>query len=184
MLPQPQTRVYSVKLFYNQEHSVGMLMPRINMLNRLQVISERASKIRPVTNAEIASMNLLVGVIYSLQQAAKLDYDDNRANPDPRISTQEFRHSVIKMSQGVTPDVAWLAGYYLNSAILRLAPLNERINKHSHTEYDITDVRRLNNKIKHEPEAQMGAEWHITLGDVVDASDILCKRLEDLLSKE
>ena len=159
-------------------------MPRMDMLNRIKAISDRASKIRPVTNAEIASTNLLAGAIYSLQQAAKLDYDDSRANPDPEVSTQEFRHSVIKMSQGEIPDVAWLAGYYLNSALLRLAPLNERINKHSQTEYDITDVRRLVNKIKHEPEAQMGADWHVTLGDAVDASDILCKRLEELLGKE
>jgi hypothetical protein len=159
-------------------------MPRIDVLNRLQEISHRASKIRPVTNAEIASMNLLTGILYSLHQAAKLDYDDSRANPNPEASTQEFRRSVINMSQGLSPEVAWLAGFYLNSALLRLAPLNERINEHSHTERDIPGIRRLVNKIKHDPEAQMGATWHITLVDAVNASEILCQRLEDLVGKE
>ena len=159
-------------------------MPREDMLNRLQEIAPRLSKVHPVENAETAFVNLIAGAIYALHQASELDYDDNRANPNPDASKQEFRRSVINISKGLSPDDEWLAGFYLNSALLRMAPLNERINEYTKTKHYITDVRRLVNKIKHEPDAQMGQPWHVTLPDAVDALEVLCKRLEDLLSKE
>src|SRR5262245_43157570 len=159
-------------------------MPREDMLKRLHEIAQRISKVHPVEDAEIAFVNLMAGAIYALHQAAKLDYDDNRANPNPDVSKQEFRRSVINISQGLSPEDAWLAGFYLNSALLRMAPLNERINKQTRTKHDITDIHRLVNKIKHEPSAQMGRAWHVTLTDAVDALEVLCKRLEDSLGKE
>jgi hypothetical protein len=159
-------------------------MPREDMLNRLQEIAQRISKVHPAEDAEVAFVNLIAGAIYALHQAAKLDYDDNRANPNPDVSKQEFRRSVINISQGLLPEDAWLAGFYLNSALLRMAPLNERINKQTHTTYNITNIRRLVNKIKHEPDAQMGQMWHVTLIDAVDALEVLCKRLEESLGKE
>jgi hypothetical protein len=154
------------------------------MLNRLQEISYRLSKVHPVENAEIAFVNLIAGAIYALHQAAKLDYDDNRANPNPDASKQEFRRSVINISKGLSPDKEWLAGFYLNSALLRLAPLNERINKYSKTKHNISDVHLLVNRIKHEPDAQIGRRWGVTLINAVDTLEMLCKRLEDLLDKE
>jgi len=154
------------------------------MLKRLQEIAHRVSKVHPVEDAEIAFVNLIAGAIYALHQAAELDYDDNRANPNPDASKQEFRRSVINISQRSSPEDAWLAGFHLNSALLRIAPLNERINEYTNTTHDITAIRQLVNKIKHEPDAQMGQPWHVTLPDAVDALEVLCKRLEDLLSKE
>ena len=82
------------------------------------------------------------------------------------------------------PEDAWLAGFYLNSALLRMAPSKERINKQTQTTHDLTDIRRLVNKIKHEPDAQMGQTWHVTLTDAVDALEVLCKRLEESRAKE
>lgn len=159
-------------------------MPREDILNQLKRIAYRTGKVHPIENAEIAFVNLIAGAIYALYQAAMLDYDDNRANPNPEASKQEFRLSVINISKGLSPDTKWLAGFYLNSALLRMAPLNERINKYTQTTHDITSVRRLVNKIKHEPDAQIGRDWQVTLIDTVNALEKLCERLEDLLAKE
>jgi len=159
-------------------------MPRNDMLSRLHEIANRLSKIHPQGNAEIAIVNLMAGAAYALHQAAELDYDDNRANPNPDASKQEFKRSAINISKGVSPEHTWLAGFYLNSALLRMAPISERINKHTHTEHDIPKVHRLVNKIKHVSDAQIGQAWHVTLVDAVDALDVLCKRLEDSLHKE
>lgn len=159
-------------------------MAREDVQNRLQAIAHRVGKIRPEGNAEIALANLLTGALYALHEAAKLNYDDKRANPNPEASKREFKQSAINISKGTSPDDEWLAGFYLNSALLRMAPLNERINKHTQTEHDMTDLRRLVNKIKHEPDAQMGQAWHLTLIDAVDALEELCERLENSPDRE
>jgi hypothetical protein len=157
---------------------------RKSVLNRLRGIADRVSKMHPAENAEIALMNLMAGALYALYQAAELGYDDSRATPNPDASMREFRHSAIKISKGLPPADGWLAGFFLNSALLRMAPLNERINKHTHTQHDIPTLRRLVNKIKHEPDAQMGRAWHFTLVDAVDALEVLCERLENLLDHQ
>ena len=51
-------------------------------------------------------MNLMAGAVYALYQAAELDYDDNRANPKPDASKQEFRRSVVNISQRLSPEDA------------------------------------------------------------------------------
>ena len=61
----------------------GHPMPRKDILSRLYEIANRLSKIHPEGNAEIAIVNLMAGATYALHQAAELDYDDNRANPNP-----------------------------------------------------------------------------------------------------
>ena len=48
-------------------------MPREDMLNRLQEIAQRISKVHPVEDAEIAFVNLIAGAMYALHQAAKWD---------------------------------------------------------------------------------------------------------------
>jgi hypothetical protein len=159
-------------------------MPREDIINRLQEVAQRISTVHPVENAEIACVNLIAGALYALHQAATLDYDDNRANSNPDVSKQEFRRAVIKISRGLLPEDAWVAGFYFNSALLRMAPLNERLNKQTQTTHDITAIRQLVNKIKHEPEAQMGQPWHVTLPDAVEALEVLGKRLEESLGKE
>ncbi|MBZ0104622.1 hypothetical protein MELA_01279 [Candidatus Methylomirabilis lanthanidiphila] len=159
-------------------------MPRKDLLIRLHAIADRISKIEPKRNAEIAILNLMTGAVFATYQAAKLDYDDDRANPNPDESKREFKRSAIGISRGKSPHRAWCAGFYMNSALLRIAPINERINKHTHTVHDIPKIRQLVNKIKHEPDAQIGRAWHIKLIDVVDALELLCKRLEDLPLKE
>jgi hypothetical protein len=159
-------------------------MPREDMLSRLQEIAHRVSKLRPAENTEVAFVNLMAGAVYALHQAAVLNYDDKRATPNPETSKREFRRSVINIAKGLSPDDEWLSGFYLNSALLRIAPLNERINQYTHTKRDITKVRQLVNKIKHQPDAQIGRAWQVTLVDAVDALEVICKRLEDLLDKE
>lgn len=81
------------------------------------------------------------------------------------------------VSLGAVPDSAWLSGFYMNSALLRLALLSERIGKHGGERRDIPRLRRLANRIKHEPSAQMGGAWNYTLVDAVEALEELLTRL-------
>lgn len=160
------------------------MMPREDILNHLQEIARRVSKMNAVDNTEIALVNLMAGALYALHRTAKLDFDDSRVNPNPETSKHEFRHTASNISNGLTPADGWLAGFYLNSALLRMALINERFNAHTRTQYDMTNLRRLVNKIKHQPDAQIGQPWQFTLVDAVDALEILCSRLEDSLTIE
>jgi hypothetical protein len=159
-------------------------VPRSDQLDRLRRIADRLSDCHPIEDAEIASANLMAGALYALHRAADLDYDDSRSHPNPEASTREFRQTALNVDRHCPPERAWLSGFYLTSALLRMAALNERINKHAGTTGDIAAVRQLVNKIKHEPGAQMAQPWHLTLPDAVGALEALCKRLEDALSTD
>ena len=55
-----------------------------------------------------------------------------------------------------------LAGFYLDSALMRLAALNERIDTYLGKKHDTAQqIRRLVNEIKHEVDAGIGQGWTI-----------------------
>ena len=62
---------------------------------------------------------------------------------------------------------------------MRLAALNERVDKFSGIKKDVaSDIRRIVNKIKHEVDAGISSGWKIQLSDALKASEDLCEILE------
>jgi hypothetical protein len=66
------------------------------------------------------------------------------------------------LTHGLPVDASWLAGFYLDSALMRLAALNERIDTYLGKKHDTAQqIRRLVNEIKHEVDAGIGQGWTI-----------------------
>jgi hypothetical protein len=120
----------------------------------------------------------MAGALHALDRAAQLNYDDARGRPDRDRSAREFRLAVRAVTQGRARSNAWLAGFYLDSALMRLAALNTRLNKLLGTSDDrLRDVRQIVNSLKHDVDAHIGRPWTLRFGDAIVAAKILIDRL-------
>ena len=143
-----------------------------SLVARLQTLTPRDSD-------QIALLGFMVGVLYSLDRAVALGFEDTRMKLHPAVERTEHRRTLQALTQGSTVDAPWLAGFYLDSAIMRLAALNEGIGKYLGANHDVAaQIRKLVNKIKHEVDAGIGRGWEIKFADVLKATEDLCALLE------
>ena len=132
------------------------------------------------TAADVELIGFMMGALYALEQAALLEYNDRRATPNARAFAQEFGVALTDLAEGRTPPTAWRAGFFINSGLMRLASLNERVDKYAGKRRDLTpSVRRAVNRMKHEVDSYISKGGNITLGDAVKAAAILVRALQD-----
>ena len=149
--------------------------PQRKLISKL---AGRLVDIRPVTAAQVSLLGFMVGALHALDRAAQLNYDDARGKPDRDRSASEFRLAVRAVARGGARSNQWLAGFYLDSALMRLAALNTRLNKLLGTNDDrVRDVRQIANSLKHDVDAHVGRPWTLRFGDAIVAAKILIDRL-------
>jgi hypothetical protein len=121
----------------------------------------------------------MAGALYALERAVELGFNDERMKLDLATERAEQKSTLEALERASAPGNPWLAGFYLDSAILRLSALNERVDKYLGTNHDVaTQIRRLVNKIKHEVDADIGSGWSIKFSDVLTSTKDLCGLLE------
>jgi hypothetical protein len=103
---------------------------------------------------ELSLLGTLLGALYGLQRAVELDFLDRTGSALPTDYTAELSDVARQIARGKVAESQWLAGFYFNSAIHRLAALNERLTKYVFgSKKDVcADLRKENNKFKHEIE--------------------------------
>ena len=150
-------------------------IPQRRMINGL---AERLLDLHPKTAAQVSLLGFMAGALHALDRAAQLNYDDGRSQPDPKAFTTEFRSAIRAIARRRARPNAWLAGFYLDSALMRLSALNARLNELLGTEDDrIPVVRRIVNNLKHDPDAHIGRGWNLKFGDAIGAAKIVSDRL-------
>jgi hypothetical protein len=122
-------------------------------LESINVVSLRASRLKPRDVNETALVSFLVGACYALSRAAQLNYVDETGRMRALEYAARVRGVAAQIANG-TPllsDPNWLASFYFNAALQRMAALNERIG--SHFDGGKSDrapaVRRDVNALKH-----------------------------------
>ena len=141
-------------------------------------LAERLLDLHPKTAAQVSLLGFMAGALHALDRAAQLNYDDARSYPDRKHFATEFRTTVRAVARRRARPNAWLAGFYLDSALMRLSALNTRLNEVLGTEDDrIRVVRRIVNNLKHDPDAHIGTGWNLRFGDAIGAAKILSDRL-------
>ena len=149
--------------------------PQRKLISRL---TGRLADVRPTTAAQVSLLGFMVGALHALDRAAQLAYDDARGMPDLDRSAREFRLAGRAVARGRARSNQWLAGFYLDSALMRLAAVNTRLNKLLGTEDDrLHDVRQIVNSLKHDVDAHIGRPWTLRFGDAIVAAKILIDRL-------
>lgn len=123
--------------------------------NRIFEIAHIISEIEITTQEEKSLVGLLLGAVFSLENAISLNYEDRTGENLPRNYIEELRKIAkrIELNEELE-EREWLAGYYFDSAVQRLAALNERVSKYIFgKKQDISSViRREVNRMKHDIE--------------------------------
>jgi hypothetical protein len=146
-------------------------------------LAERLVDLHPKTAAHVSLLGFMVGALHALDRAAQLNYDDDRARPDRDLFAREFRATVRAVARRRARSNAWSAGFYLDSALMRLGAINARLNKLLGTNDDrLRVVRRIVNGFKHDVDAHIGRGWTLRFSDAVGAAKILSDRLLIALS--
>jgi hypothetical protein len=141
-------------------------------------LAERLLDLHPKTATQVSLLGFMAGALHALDRAAQLNYDDARSHPDRKHFATEFRTTVRAVARRRARPNAWLAGFYLDSALMRLSALNARLNKVLGTEDDrLRVVRRIVNNLKHDADAHIGTDWNLRFGDAIGAAKILSDRL-------
>ena len=98
---------------------------------------------------------------------------------DSVVERAEHQRTLEALERGLSLDAQWLAGFYLDSAIMRLSALNERVDTYLGTNQDVAaKIRKVVNRIKHDVDAGITSGWNIRFADVLKASEDLCALLE------
>lgn len=72
---------------------------------------------------------LMVGAVYSLRQAADLGFeyrDAQRLGPDYAVELDDVCNYLLSPTEKLLPD-KWLAGFFFNSALIRIAAGSHRV---------------------------------------------------------
>jgi hypothetical protein len=120
----------------------------------------------------------LVGAAYSLVQAINLSeggYSDEHDLPEFHTLIRDAALSVADELPSIDPR--WEAGYFFNSAILRIAAVNDRLGKYLGDRRDLTPaVRQEVNRLKHDVPGILHGR-HVDLPGAIRALDALIRAL-------
>ena len=145
-------------------------MGKQEQLAQVNLAAIRLSALLPRNDAELALLAHLVGAVHSLRKAVDLSrdgYSDEHALPDFKDRVLATAKAIA--SPGKSLDPAWEAGYFFNSALMRIAAVNDRLGKYEGDRPDFTpEVRREVNRIKHDIEGILAGR-QVTLDDALSS---------------
>ena len=147
----------------------------------LAALASRLGKLRVVSEENIATQGFMLGAIYALRQASTLGYVDSRNLAGRDVLAPEFVRVATALSTDQSPESTWLAGFYFISALMRIAALNEKLDKMAGKKINsAVNVRRIVNQLKHETDAHVRGDWEITYIEALQSLRGLCQQFEVL----
>jgi hypothetical protein len=159
-------------------------MTRDADISELVSTARRLGQLRTVTDDDTAAIGFMLGAVYALLRAATLQYSDARNAARKDVLQAEFTRVAGALGKGASPEPDWLGGFYFSSALMRIAALNERIDKMAGYRRDLAaKVRRVVNKLKHDSDAHVCGDWDIQFSEVVHVTSALCEGLEIIVAK-
>ena len=115
------------------------------------------------TGPRVSLLGLMTGVLHSLVKADQLGYRDARGQaPQLKVFVKNFRETLMAVGNGEPPPDSWRAGFYFNSALVRLAPLVERLHVLRETpsrRHLIHDVNWFKHRKKQHPLSPVQTSW-------------------------
>jgi hypothetical protein len=126
--------------------------------SRIRSLARNAEHLVPSSRAEQAILGHFLGALYGLAKANALRVRDRSGDALPTGYAAELRRVARSIGDGRSlNDVSWLADFYLNSALYRLAAVGERLPKYAgHNRRLVKDVSEDVNQMKHRVEGLLG----------------------------
>jgi hypothetical protein len=146
---------------------------------RVRELAARLETLRLARNADVSLLGFLAGTLHALDRADQLNYNPGRAKPDVKVFEAEFRRALKAIRRGVDRPRPWRAGFYFFSALMRLAALNERLDKRFGKQLDIAAAIRIEvNKLKHDLEVHPAAPLSVGFDGALRVASAMCDRME------
>ncbi len=145
------------------------------------------ANLRPRTGhpGDVNLLGIIAGALFSLRNADRLGYRDPRglAPPERKFFEKEFRLVLKALGRGDPDDQlrqAWRAGFYFISALVRLAPLAERLKlpPSEALRHLRDDVNWFKHRKKQHPVSPMQTSWDEALKVARDVCEALERRLK------
>ena len=164
-------------------HIRFLMSPFAKNQTTVKALGKRIAAIKPRDYSEIALLGLMSGVLYSLERAIELSFDDARMKREVCDESIEIHDTLEAIGLGRAPSDAWLAGFYLFSAIMRIDTFYERIAKYASVKIVVApEVHRINKAIKHKDDAGLKKGLKIQIADVLRSTNDVCELLEKVLA--
>ena len=156
-------------------------MDNPELINRVRRLSRRLCDCPAPSHDEQALLGFAIGATFSLQRALALGYTDQ--------TIPDVGPNYLADLRGVAADIAdregptqgaWLATYYFNSALFRLAALGERVGKYADAgKWDVAPpVRHDVNRMKHEVDVLLKDGREAKIEDAIEALTMVVGALE------
>jgi hypothetical protein len=130
---------------------------------------------------QVALVAFMTGALYSLAHAMEYGIDDARMKPNLGRLAAECNQVLDAIVQSKEPQADWLSGFYIDSAMLRLDALADRLKKQLHlAKKPLTEPHVPNavNSMKHDRDAGIAQGWEVRFASVMKAAEELCPPLE------
>jgi hypothetical protein len=128
----------------------------------------------PRTNDHLALVAFMAGALHSLTRAIQCRFDDARMTPDLNEALSELSGVLARVIRSAAPPRAWLSGYYIDSAMMRIAALGERLGKHLGVAHPLSSkIPDVVNSMKHDVDAGITLGWDAKFADVIKAAEDL-----------
>ena len=135
-------------------------------LRAVQSLARRTGALRPTTAEHIALVAFMAGALYALTRAIECRFDDERMTPDLVTMRVELGEVLDRIAKSRQPYRPWLSGFYIDSAMMRLDALGERLGTHlelSHPPLPSPHIPDAVNSMKHDVDAGIAVGWNARL---------------------
>lgn len=155
-------------------------MDRSTELSDIARLARRLSTLETHSSGETAIIGFVAGALHALKRAAELGYDDSWPNIGTAELNREYHAALRATADLVSGPSQWLAGFYFNSALMRLDALKDRIRKLAGVKRKklAHEVRVVVNRLKHDVDPY-AVEWNVSFADALDAANALCRAFEE-----
>lgn len=150
---------------------------------KIKALAARVAALAPRDNAAVSLVGFMAGALHAMDRAAQLSYDDSRMRPNRAQFATEFRTTLKSISRGRGRPPAWLAGFYLHSAMLRLDAVDVRLNElPAAGSFSPTATHPAVNSLKHDTDAHLSGTRNVSFNAVLRDAGSICARLERALA--
>lgn len=159
-------------------------MTQSDLQQRVREAAGRLGCLIATNPDERAILSFAIGAAYSLDKALAIGFADRTGKALPLDFSIDLHQVSLAISESRDPaPQVWVAGFYFNSALLRLAAVAERVTiyKTGSRQDLLPAVRREVNSMKHRVDAFLRTGRTVSSADAVRALLTVVDVLESLL---
>jgi len=151
-------------------------------IQAVQSLAQRVALLRPSASIDIHLVAFTAGALYSLTRAIQCRFDDSRMTPDLEEVPRELVRVLDRISASKEPPSAWLSGYFVDSAMLRIDALGEKLGEKVGPRHPLgPQVPKAVNDMKHTPDARIAEGWDVRFRHVLQDAEHIVTLLEEVV---